>query len=236
MNRQVSERSVQEGDLPHIEAELERTRAEMDATISQLQARLSPGELLEMGVGYLREGPGTQYVRNLRESVNRNPLPITLTAIGLLWTMVASRERSDGAAQGEEAGSSRMGEAMGSVRRRLGAVKQRASETGEQARRRIEDMRSGESEGPSTGERLRQLGERGREVLQENPLVLAGVGLALGAAMAALLPRTRRAEEDWVEPPRGVLVVEPTGVVHEGTEASGTEPVLRGPGGEELTR
>lgn len=237
MNRQVSERRIEgDGDLTHIEAELERTRAEMDSTLSQLQARLAPSELLEMGLDYLREGPGTVYVRNLRESINRNPLPITFTAIGLLWTMIASRERGNGTAGHEEAGGGRLGEAVGSVRRRLDAVKERASATGTQARQRMQAMRSDDNTGPSTGERLREFGSRSRQVLRDNPLVLAGAGLALGAAMAALLPRTRREEPEWVEPERGVLVVEPSGVVHEETAQRTEPPVLRGPGGEELHR
>lgn len=192
------------GDLHDIEAQLERTRAEMDSTISQLQTRLSPGELMETGLDYLRHGPGNEYVQNLRESVTRNPLPITFTMLGLVWTMIASQ--TGGAdthiEPRQENKGGGLGEKLGSMRRRLGGVKdqarERASAAGEGARGRLQGMRSGAGGGGMDA-----------QALMRNPFVLAGAGLALGAATGLLLSRRgRQPEVELLAPPREVMVVE----------------------------
>lgn len=78
-------------DPQAIEHELERTRTQMEATLEELRQRLSPDELVQVGLHYLRHGAGREYVRNLREDITNNPLPVTFTALGLAWTLLASR-------------------------------------------------------------------------------------------------------------------------------------------------
>jgi ElaB/YqjD/DUF883 family membrane-anchored ribosome-binding protein len=60
-----------------IEAEISRTRAQMDGTLSQLQRRLGekPNEVAD------------QFVHNLTEAVIRNPVPALLVATGAVWVM-----------------------------------------------------------------------------------------------------------------------------------------------------
>jgi hypothetical protein len=76
-----------------IEREVRDSRADVERTLDQIQERLSPGQLLDQAVGYLRGGGG-EFVRNLGDSVRNNPLPVTLVGVGLAWMMLADRGRN----------------------------------------------------------------------------------------------------------------------------------------------
>jgi Protein of unknown function (DUF3618) len=71
-----------------IEREVRESRADVERTLDQIQERLSPGQLLDQAVGYLRGGGG-EFMRNLGDSVRSNPLPVTLVGVGLAWMMLA---------------------------------------------------------------------------------------------------------------------------------------------------
>lgn len=104
-----------------IERDLEHTRAHLDATIDALQTKLSPGQMVDQAVAYVREGGGADFARNLGRKVRDNPLPVTLAAVGLGWLMVAGDGRRERASSrrwtgrdtyGGDVGTTRMG-AMG---------------------------------------------------------------------------------------------------------------------------
>ena len=75
-----------------IQAEIEHTREEMDATLRQIEQRLNPRHLMDQGMEYVRNSGGKEFVTNLRGSVKDNPLPVTLVGVGLAWLMAASRQ------------------------------------------------------------------------------------------------------------------------------------------------
>ncbi len=74
-----------------IEDNLERTRSRMDARLSELQERLSPGQVLDDLMTYFRGSEGAEFGRSLLDSVKSNPLPAALTGIGLTWLMAANQ-------------------------------------------------------------------------------------------------------------------------------------------------
>ena len=73
-----------------IERDLERTRSRMDNRLSELQERLSPGQIVDDMLGYFRGSEGGDFARNLMDSVRDNPLPAALTGIGLTWLMASN--------------------------------------------------------------------------------------------------------------------------------------------------
>jgi ElaB/YqjD/DUF883 family membrane-anchored ribosome-binding protein len=73
-----------------IERDLERTRSRMDNRLSELQERLSPGQIVDDLLGYFRGSEGGDFARNLMDSVRNNPLPVALTGIGLTWLMASN--------------------------------------------------------------------------------------------------------------------------------------------------
>jgi ElaB/YqjD/DUF883 family membrane-anchored ribosome-binding protein len=154
-----------------IEAEIARTRTDMDATLTAIEQRLTPGQLIDQGLDYLRHSGGREFVSNLGGSVKNNPLPVALMGIGMAWLMATGNRRPE----------ERLAEGMSSTRQRL-------SQTGQSARERIGQW----------GETARGGMQRVRggydSIVREQPLVLGAIGLAVGALLGAGLPRTR--EED----------------------------------------
>lgn len=79
--RDAQSRTTLEQD--RIEDNLERTRSRMDVRLSELQERLSPGQVLDDLMSYFRSSEGAEFGRNLLHSVKNNPLRAALTDIGL---------------------------------------------------------------------------------------------------------------------------------------------------------
>ncbi|HET8997741.1 MAG TPA: DUF3618 domain-containing protein [Acetobacteraceae bacterium] len=76
-------------DPAQIERELTETRARLGSHLDELSRRLSPGQLLDEGLAYLRDGQGATFARNLGAQVRDNPLPVALTGIGIAWLALA---------------------------------------------------------------------------------------------------------------------------------------------------
>src|SRR3954464_8651015 len=74
-----------------LERETERTRAEISATLDELRARLSPGQVLDQLLDYASDSSGGTFYRNLQQQVVPNPLPVTLVGLGLAWLGMSSR-------------------------------------------------------------------------------------------------------------------------------------------------
>lgn len=80
-----------------IERDVHASRARVEQTLDQIQDRLSPGQLIDQTVTYLRDGGGGEFARNLGESVKQNPLPVALIAAGVGWMMLGGHQyRSNG--------------------------------------------------------------------------------------------------------------------------------------------
>jgi hypothetical protein len=191
-----------------IEAEIARTRADIDATLSAIQDRLTPGQLVDQGLDYLRHSGANEFVSNLGNSVKYNPLPVTLVGIGIAWLMVSGNRparasgetlEAEGAATRlrERAGEtmSRVSEAAGSARETMAGSAQAARESFSHAQKRASERAKRIAEG------ARHQIERARGgyeyMVHEQPLALGAIGLAVGAAIAAAVPRTRT-EDQWM--------------------------------------
>ncbi len=160
-----------------IQAEIARTRGDMDATLTAIEQRLTPGQLVDQGLDYLRNSGANEFVHNLGGSVKNNPLPVALMGIGIAWLM-ATGNRKPAYLHAEKASSGP-------------GMMQRASEGMSSAKDRAAQSVQG------ARERVGQLGQTARnqmERVRDQPLVLGAIGLAIGAVVAAGLPRTR--EED----------------------------------------
>lgn len=77
-----------------IERDLDQTRSRLGGHLTELQGRLSPGQVLDDLVRYFRGKEGADFGRSLLDSVRANPLPTALTGIGLTWLMASNPRRS----------------------------------------------------------------------------------------------------------------------------------------------
>ena len=84
-------------DMDHIERDLGRTRARLDANIDTLQQKFAPADLVDQAISYFKEGGGMEFGRNLGRSVRENPVPIALIGVGLGWLMLSGKKQSSAA-------------------------------------------------------------------------------------------------------------------------------------------
>lgn len=77
-----------------LEREVREQRADVERTLDAIQERLSPGQLVDQAMTYLRDGGGGEFVRNLGDSVKHNPVPVALIGVGIAWMMASSGRRN----------------------------------------------------------------------------------------------------------------------------------------------
>ncbi|MEO8040349.1 MAG: DUF3618 domain-containing protein [Betaproteobacteria bacterium] len=194
-----------------IQAHIESTRSDLDQTLSAIEQRLTPGQLVDQGVAYLRTSAAREYVSNLGASARRDPIPLALVGIGLGWLMIAGRrgpEHGEGMAQ-RSGGPSAAAVADGlsgtvdSVRDSVSSVRDSVSQATDRiadATRRIGDTaraardRAGQLTA-AAHERSRQVRSGYARMVDEQPLALGAIGLAVGAVLAASAPRTHREDD-----------------------------------------
>jgi hypothetical protein len=91
----TSERPDASRDAEQLERSAEQIRADLDRTLDALERRLSPSQLLDRSLTYLREHSG-ELTRAVGETVRRNPVPIMLAVAGIGWLVTSTlRSRSD---------------------------------------------------------------------------------------------------------------------------------------------
>jgi ElaB/YqjD/DUF883 family membrane-anchored ribosome-binding protein len=78
-----------------IERELESTRSRLNQGLNELQEKVAPRQLAGDFVDYVRQSGGSEFAQNLMASVRRNPVPVVLVGVGLLWLMASQAAVSD---------------------------------------------------------------------------------------------------------------------------------------------
>lgn len=197
MNEETHARRSRDPD--EIERDIERTRVSLGNTIEELETRLSPGELLDQVVGVARRHGG-DFATNLGRSAENHPLPLLLTAVGIAWMMASANrpppparprgQHGDLSSRGADA-KHRMQHSLDSAKSAASAVSDRASRASHAVGDRVSAV--GESVGHA-GQRMRAQSRRMRDgfshMLEDQPLLLGAMGIALGAALGAALPRS----------------------------------------------
>jgi ElaB/YqjD/DUF883 family membrane-anchored ribosome-binding protein len=217
-----------------IESDIERARAEVSSTIDAIQSKLTPGQMMDQALQYLRNSGTGEFGSNLGRTVKENPVPVALIGVGVAWLMMGGGQRTHATpawrdvdariptlhrdlgtsgglyGEGEDTGAvypasgledeghegalSRAASAAGDLGQR---VKESATGVAERARGRLSDvthdarMRA-ESLQRQTRYGMERTRDRTMRMIDEQPLVLAAVGIAIGAAVGAALPSTRR--------------------------------------------
>jgi ElaB/YqjD/DUF883 family membrane-anchored ribosome-binding protein len=170
-------------------AEIDRTRDEMDRTLAAIEQRLTPGQLVDQGLDYLRQSGANEFVQNLGGAAKQNPMPVAVTAIGLAWLMALGRQP----AQQNYGATSSSG-----IRDKASGMMQSASDT-------LSSARGSMSDRMNTARDQWQRARSGIDSLvNEQPLALGAIGLAIGAILGAAAPRTRLEEQTMGEASRNL--------------------------------
>lgn len=146
-----------------LEREVDQARARLGRTASELSDRLSPGELIDQALGMAREHGG-ELGRNLGAQVKNNPLPMILTSVGISWMMMSSgNKRAVHADASYDTGKDTNGLGFkDSVQDATADVKDSA----QHARQSLVKF------------------------YRDQPLLAGSLGIAIGAALGALVPPT----------------------------------------------
>jgi ElaB/YqjD/DUF883 family membrane-anchored ribosome-binding protein len=173
-------------------AEIDRTRSEMDRTLTAIEHRLTPGQLVDQGIDYLRHSGANEFVQNLGGTAKQNPMPVALVGIGLAWLMALGRQPA------QQQGFGFTSSAPGGMREKASDAMQAASES-------METMRGRASQMTESAREQWQKARGGVDyMVREQPLALGAIGLAVGAVLAAMAPRTQKEEELMGEASRNV--------------------------------
>ena len=171
-------------------AEIDRTRDEMDYTLGAIERRLTPGQLVDQGIDYLRQSGANEFVQNLAGQVKYHPLPVSLVGIGIAWLRAADKRQP---AYGTESYAAGLGERAGQVKDKVvegtQAMRDRATAATQSAKERIGAL------GSSARDQVDRA-KRGMDyMVREQPLALGAVAVAIGAVLAAIAPRSRQEDE-----------------------------------------
>lgn len=199
------------------EQEAEQTRERIASTVDDLQYRLSPRRVVGDAVGSLQDR-GSELLGSASRIVRENPTAIGLIGLSLgllLLTRGSSRSHDSYTAEGlydesqgydasadEEPGTLRRGwsSVRSSVRDRVGsassAVSDRASTARDYASEKWHSARDRSSEFATRARtRASDLSRQAGDSFDANPFLGAVVGIAAGAIVGALLPRTAREDQ-----------------------------------------
>jgi Protein of unknown function (DUF3618) len=72
-----------------VQREVRESRAEVEQTLEAIQQRLSPGQVFDQAVDYMRGSGGQEFLRNLGATVRDNPVPMVLMGTGIAWLMLS---------------------------------------------------------------------------------------------------------------------------------------------------
>lgn len=206
-----------------IEDDIARTRGEMADTLNAIERRLSPQQIMEQAVDTMRDFLSDR--SRVAQMVRDNPIPLALIGLGLGWMAVSaatsggSRARAatgsyesmegvspgwagegtagyvpgvEGAAYGTAGsaeyplGTGQGGTSQGTTTE---AMRQAADRTRHRVDRWTRQARSSAS----------QAADRTRDAFQDHPLTIGALAMAMGAAVGALLPRSRMEAESLGE-------------------------------------
>jgi hypothetical protein len=177
-----------------IEADLDGLRAKMDATLDEIEYRLTPRQLLRDGIDAVARINASRYIVGLASLTRHYPLPTALAGASLAGLIAARRRVMPQMTQNASSGgiSNVLEIAIG----KLLGTKQGLSNRAGTARTRLADatshgMARASDIAGSARDQLRRAGSGVRSVARDRPLT-AGAVVLVAIAIAASVPYLRR--------------------------------------------
>lgn len=180
MNATPGNRGTSSREPSELEREADEIRADMDRTLDALERKFSPAQLLDRSLGYLREH-GPQLTQNVGDTVKHNPLPVLMATAGVAWLIassMSSRRQMDSGMYGDTPYDE------------SGGLKSKIRERASAARDRVRSSRTVNRMSSAMHTRTDQVQQRMHGLVEEQPLVLGALAVAVGAIIGAALPST----------------------------------------------
>jgi uncharacterized protein DUF3618 len=160
-----------------LEREAEQTRSQLAATLEELRGRITPGQLVDQTLDYARESNLAELARNLGRDARDNPLPLALIGTGIAWLMMTNGRRRGFDAALADARASASGALEETTMQPHGTAAWTSSAASSAAERASGVYQNATAAGGSF-----------LAFCRDHPLVIAGVGIALGGLLGAALP------------------------------------------------
>ncbi|APX93907.1 hypothetical protein BWR19_13705 [Halomonas sp. 1513] len=164
-----------------LEREVDQARARLGRTASELSDRLSPGELIDQALGMAREHGG-EFGRNLGAQVKNHPMPLILTSVGISWMIMSSG--NTGMPPSHDKGATSTDKEGHSFKATLGDTAAKSQDKAAAASDRIHDATA------NVNESMQNARECLVQFYRDQPLIAGSLGIAIGAALGALVPPT----------------------------------------------
>jgi hypothetical protein len=182
---------IMENQCEQFEREAEETRWQLSATLEELRGRMTPGRVVDQLVDYARQGPASEFLRNLGREVRENPVPLVLIGISIAWLALASSRTSRTAIASAADSATRKATEVGS------AASAAVTRTGEWSRLTAERLsESANNAATAVSGKTVDLATRAREA---TGAVAARVGRTSNIAFAGSGERDTRAAEGALE-------------------------------------
>jgi ElaB/YqjD/DUF883 family membrane-anchored ribosome-binding protein len=192
-----------------LEAEVEDARSRIDRTVEALKDKMQPKELFDEATKMMGQ-TSNKVLTTAVEQLRENPIPIALIGLGVAWLAISQTRRASGGSGYPEGyyptyeGYDEDEGLRAKVKAKAEAAKAKLHETAEQARQRLASVQTQAGDGLATargkasdyahaaqekaGEYGRYAKQRFDQTLDQEPLVIGAIGLAVGAAIGAALP------------------------------------------------
>lgn len=180
-----------------IEDDIRATRRSIDDKVERIQRRLSPGEMVDTVVDFARTNGGA-IAGTIGRGVRDNPVPVAMITAGVIWLALSSRggDYEESAADVVNDGPS-TGEKL---RQRADDLRHKAAGMGDDMRERARRVgRQAGTMSRQTRDQALRAGRSGGRFVKDHPILVGAAGVALGAALAAALPRTAREDRTFGE-------------------------------------
>ncbi|HKQ23002.1 MAG TPA: DUF3618 domain-containing protein [Burkholderiales bacterium] len=180
-----------------IEAELDRVRERMDATLDEIEHRLTPRELIRDGIDSVSGIDASRYIVGLASLAQRYPIPMALAGSSLAGLFLAGRRRSPPQLPAEGKSAGRVLQVLEAAKEKLLETKQALSDSAGTARGKLSGATYSGMDRASeiAGKARKQLSRASsgvQSMARDRPVTAGAIGLAIVIAAAASVPYIRR--------------------------------------------
>ena len=199
-----------------LEREAEVARANVAETADAIRSKMTPGQLIDEFTGMFSGGDGQAALSTLKAQIRDNPLPLTLVGAGLGWLMLGNGgaqnrasfnkpkkeagfdflERDDDGNDDETSNEGLLGavgdkasDAVAKAGRVFDSAKERAGQAGTRTANAAARLKGG------AGDIAGKTKSAALDIFEQEPLVVAALGMAVGTAVGVLLPHSALEDE-----------------------------------------
>ncbi|MGF6330559.1 ElaB/YqjD/DUF883 family membrane-anchored ribosome-binding protein [Pseudomonas sp. BS3782 TE3695] len=193
-----------------IEREIDAQRENIGHIVDALESKFTPGQMFDQAL-LMMQSNGSTFLTNLGTSVRNNPMPAVLTSVGLMW-LIMSQNRpptpreyrveteldvdwtddvAEGLTDGMDSARERLHKTTDSLKNSYQAVKGKAAHLSDNLHAKTDQLSHAVHDtSDRLARRTHEMGDQFSHLLKEQPLLMAAMGIAVGALLGAALPTT----------------------------------------------